>query len=193
MNRTRFGIGCCEESNGSMQKCITCMAFATVMPGLLPGNIVNATLTVIVFRRKLHRQEITKIYAFAFVLRERKRKRRNEDQVLRELRLDPSISQRQISRNLGIPRSTVQRVINRNKLHAVQRVQALLPSDYEPRVRFCREMLKYNREDLQFFNKVLWTVFFSYFRNKMGKHKDVDKELRRLRRKLQKLEEKTKG
>lgn len=82
----------------------------------------------------------------------------NEEQVLRELRLDPGISQRQISRKLGIPRSTVQLIIRRNNYHAyhVKRVQALLPADYEPRVRFCREMLRQHREDPQFFNKVLW-------------------------------------
>ncbi|CAK1590750.1 unnamed protein product [Parnassius mnemosyne] len=83
----------------------------------------------------------------------------NGNEVLRELRLDPGISQRQISRNLGITRSTVQQIIKRKKYHAyhVQRVQALAPGDYEPRVRFCREMLRYHREDPQFFNKVLWT------------------------------------
>lgn len=90
----------------------------------------------------------------------------NEERILRELRLDPGISQRQISRNLAISRSVVQRIIKRQGYHAyhVKRVQALLPADYEPRVRFCREMLRLHRGDPQFFNKVLWSDESSFRR-----------------------------
>jgi hypothetical protein len=91
---------------------------------------------------------------------------RDPDNVLRELRMDPMISQRRLSRNLGIPRSTVQLIIKRNRLHPyhIQRVQALLPGDYAPRLRFCREMLRWHREDPNFFNKILWTDESSFRR-----------------------------
>lgn len=89
-----------------------------------------------------------------------------ENQVLREVRRDRTTSQRRISRTLGIPRSIVQRIIKKKKLHAyhVQRVQDLLPADYEKRVRFCREMLERQRNDPQFFNNILWSDESSFMR-----------------------------
>lgn len=152
--------------NGSMQKCITSIVFATVaareyrqrysnrnrfpdyrvfmrvhnayMEGTLPGEHAARTGRPVV------------------------RFNNEEHNILRQLRLDPGISQRQISRNLGIPRSTVQLIIKKNNYHTyhVQRVQALLPADYEPRVRFCREMLRRHREDPQFFKFLQIVGFF---------------------------------
>ena len=82
----------------------------------------------------------------------------DEDVVAMALE-EPSTSIRCISRDSGVSKSTVQRILRQYKLHAyhVQRVQALLPNDYAPRVAFCREMLRRSREDPHFFNKILWT------------------------------------
>lgn len=82
----------------------------------------------------------------------------HDEEVVAMALEEPSTSIRRISRDFGVSKSTVQRILWRHKLHAyhVQRVQALLP-DYAPRVAFYREMLRRSREDPQFFNKILWT------------------------------------
>lgn len=82
-----------------------------------------------------------------------------DDEVLAAMEEDPSTSVRQISRNTGLARTTVHRALRRQQLHPfhIQRVQALLPQDYPPRLHFCREMLQLSRRDPNFFQHVLWT------------------------------------
>lgn len=79
--------------------------------------------------------------------------------VLEALRQCPSTSTRIMARTLSIPRSSIQEIIHEEGYHAyhIRRVQALLPTDYQLRVDFCRIMLRKQREDPQFFNKILWT------------------------------------
>ena len=79
----------------------------------------------------------------------------DEDVVAMALE-EPSTSIRCISRDSGVSKSTVQRILQRYKLHAyhVQRVQALLPNDYAPRVHggiFFREMLRRSMGGSTFF------------------------------------------
>lgn len=83
----------------------------------------------------------------------------DERQILAEVEEDPSTSTRRISRRTGVARSTVHRILKRNNLHPyhVQRVQALLPADYQRRINFCREMLRRCRQDRNFFNSILWS------------------------------------
>ncbi|GBO27114.1 hypothetical protein AVEN_270407-1 [Araneus ventricosus] len=59
-----------------------------------------------------------------------------------EDRLD--ISTREVSRALNVPHSIVWRVLRDEKLHPyhVQKVQALIPADYAPRVEFVRWFLR---------------------------------------------------
>lgn len=85
--------------------------------------------------------------------------RDNEDVIIEELRHDPTTSQRQMPRRMGIPKTTIQRIIRANKIHPYhyQKVQALKPEDYPKRIAFCREMLRRDREDPNFFDNVLWT------------------------------------
>lgn len=82
-----------------------------------------------------------------------------DDQVLAEIENNPTTSARAIEKRTGIPKSTVNEITRRYQYHPyhVQRVQALLPRDYEQRVRFCRRMLQKNREDPNFINNVLWS------------------------------------
>lgn len=85
--------------------------------------------------------------------------RNREEEVIEEIRRDPTTSQRRIARRTGIPRSSIQRIIRANDLHPYhyQKVQALKPEDYPKRIAFCRAMLAKNREDPNFFDCVLWT------------------------------------
>lgn len=71
--------------------------------------------------------------------------------MIQEREQDPTTS--------GIPKSTVHSVLKRNGHHPfyVQRVKTRSTRDYESRVQFYRRMLKIHREDLNFFNKVLWS------------------------------------
>lgn len=83
----------------------------------------------------------------------------DERQVLVRVEEDPSISVRRISQRTGVARSTVHRILTKNNLHPyhVQRVQALLPADFQRRIDFCREMLRRCRGDPLFFNSILWS------------------------------------
>lgn len=83
----------------------------------------------------------------------------DNDIVLEEVEQDPSTSVRLIERRTGIPKSSVQRILNRHLYHPyhIQKVQTLIPSDYIKRVIFCRRMLQKNEEDPNFFDKVLWS------------------------------------
>lgn len=82
-----------------------------------------------------------------------------EDAVLQEIERDDTVSVRQIARRTAISRTTVHSIIQRNLMHPyhVQRVQALLPSDYQQRITFCRRMLRKMERNPNFFNKILWT------------------------------------
>lgn len=62
----------------------------------------------------------------------------DDDIILEEVNRDSFTSVRIIEHNTGISKSTVHRVLQRYGMHPyhVQRVQALLPQDYEPIVFF---------------------------------------------------------
>lgn len=82
-----------------------------------------------------------------------------EEEVLQAVEEDPSTSVRAIETNTGVPKSTAHRILKRNDLHPyhVQRVQTLLPGDYQNRVNFCRTMLERYRDDPLFLTKILWS------------------------------------
>lgn len=73
---------------------------------------------------------------------------------------NPRTSIRPISRRSGVPKPTVRSIVRRNLLYPyhVQRVQALLPTDYNKRIQFCRKMLHRNSQDPHFF----YTTFMEY-------------------------------
>lgn len=83
----------------------------------------------------------------------------DDNVVLEEVRAEPGTSVRNIERRTGVPKSSAQRILNRNKYHPfhIQRVQTLQPTDYAPRVEFCRKMIQKWRENPNFFNEVLWS------------------------------------
>lgn len=86
-------------------------------------------------------------------------RRVDELQILAEVTEEPSTSVRRISRRTGIAKTTVHRILKRNSLYPyhIQRVQALLPADYQRRIDFCAEMLRRCRQDPLFFNSILWS------------------------------------
>ena len=82
-----------------------------------------------------------------------------EEEVLQAVEEDPSTSVRAIETNTGVPKSSAHRILKRNDLHPyhVQRVQTLLPGDYQNRVNFCRTILERYRDDPLFLTKILWS------------------------------------
>jgi len=63
----------------------------------------------------------------------------DDERILRAFEENPQNSIRRVSRALGIPRTTVHRVLKENGLHPFhfQRVQQLLARDEIPRIYFC--------------------------------------------------------
>lgn len=94
------------------------------------------------------------------------RPRGDDEEVLALVEEDPFTSIRRVSRATGVSIATVHRILRRNNQHPyhVQRVQALLPRDYAPRVAFCREMLRRCRQDPNFFDCILWSDESSFRR-----------------------------
>lgn len=82
-----------------------------------------------------------------------------QEEVLQEVARDRSISVRGIEERTGIPKSTAHRILQRTEMHPfhVQRVQSLLPRDYQERISFCRTMLQRHNENPQFIQKILWS------------------------------------
>nr|CAH7726603.1 unnamed protein product [Callosobruchus chinensis] len=82
-----------------------------------------------------------------------------EDEVLEAVEEDPSTSLRAIEITTGVPKSTAHRILKRHELHPyhVQRVQTLLPADYQRRVNFSRTILERYRDDPFFLTKILWS------------------------------------
>lgn len=82
-----------------------------------------------------------------------------EDEVIQRVRDHPGVSVRSIEQLTGIPKSSAHRILQRNRYHPYhyQKVQALLPRDYQPRVAFCRRMLAMHRADPNFLNNILWS------------------------------------
>lgn len=72
---------------------------------------------------------------------------------------NPNTSVRQISDETGIPKSTINKVLKKNKFHPyhTEYHQSLLNQDFRKRVQFCDWALTRMREDPAFFSKVLFT------------------------------------
>lgn len=90
-----------------------------------------------------------------------------EDAVLHAVQNDPSTSTRKIGRQLDICHKTVWEILRESLLYPyhIQRVQALLPRDFEPRVDFCRWYLDRLRENPHFASQILFTDEANFSRN----------------------------
>jgi len=84
---------------------------------------------------------------------------RNEEIILQTVNRAPEMSIREVSREVGIPGSTVHRVLNDNRFHAYHftRVQHLQPNDYAARLRFCRWLLSQEADRPGFAREILFT------------------------------------
>ncbi|KAL1458906.1 hypothetical protein WDU94_010931 [Cyamophila willieti] len=82
-----------------------------------------------------------------------------EEQILEAVDDDPTISTRQLSKDLNVSHSTVWRTLHENLFYPyhLQRVQGLLERDVEPRLQFCRWALVQLATVLNFLSSVLFT------------------------------------
>ncbi|GBN77444.1 hypothetical protein AVEN_219965-1 [Araneus ventricosus] len=66
------------------------------------------------------------------------------EDILQGVRYRPDISAREVSRAVNVPHLIVWRVLRDEGLHPyhVQKLQALIPADYAPRVEFARWFLQ---------------------------------------------------
>lgn len=83
----------------------------------------------------------------------------DDDTILNEVEDNPSVSTRMIELMTGISKSSAHRILKKHQYHPyhIQRVQHLLPRDYQARVEFCQQMLLKHTENPDFFNNILWT------------------------------------
>ncbi|OXU18455.1 hypothetical protein TSAR_006227, partial [Trichomalopsis sarcophagae] len=115
-----------------------------------PTNVTIHSLTVRDRRGRLAHQ--------------RRRRKYNEDDVrvvtiLAVIDLDPHVSSRQVEREVGIPRRTFLRILNRLRYHAyhITLVQELRISHMQMRIVFCRWALQTIENDPKFFYYVLFS------------------------------------
>ncbi|CAH0727558.1 unnamed protein product, partial [Brenthis ino] len=89
-----------------------------------------------------------------------------EEQVLVLFNEDPTRSTRSVARQLGAYHVQVWEVLKEDGEHPFhyRPVQALLPSDYEPRVEYCAWILRKIEEDAEFLKSVIFTNECSFHR-----------------------------
>lgn len=90
-----------------------------------------------------------------------------EEAVLHAVEENPATSTRKIGRELNICYKIVWEILRESLLfpYHVQRVQALLPRDFQPRMQFCRWYLQKLAEDPHFDAKILFTDEANFSRN----------------------------
>lgn len=90
-----------------------------------------------------------------------------EEAVLHAVEEDPTTSTRKIGMELNICYKTVWEILRESLLYPfhIQRVQALLPRDYEPRTQFCRWYIQKVIENPQFDSKIMFTDEANFSRN----------------------------
>lgn len=90
-----------------------------------------------------------------------------ENRVLDCVEENPGTSTRNISRQLVVPKSTVNRVLRRQLLHPyhIQKVQDILPFDPEARLSFCHIIRQLRHNDVNFHQKILFTDESCFTRN----------------------------
>ncbi|GBN25951.1 hypothetical protein AVEN_28490-1 [Araneus ventricosus] len=81
------------------------------------------------------------------------------EDILQGVKYRPDISTREVSRAVNVPHSIVWRVLRGEGLHPyhVQKVQALIPADYAPRVEFARWFMQQLAARPDFSAHVLFT------------------------------------
>jgi hypothetical protein len=79
--------------------------------------------------------------------------------VLETFNEDGTRSIRNVANTMGLTKSTVQRILRDNRMHAYHytKVQHLLPEDYAPRVEFCTWLLEQHAENPFFLKNILFT------------------------------------
>ena len=82
-----------------------------------------------------------------------------EERVLREVQNNPTVSTRLVEKRLGIPKTTVWKVLRRDQQHPYHftPVQTLSREDKVRRKAYCETMLLRNMENLNYFSNILWT------------------------------------
>ena len=90
-----------------------------------------------------------------------------EENVLNVVEEEPGTSTRKIAEVLNISNGTVWKILRENMLYPyhIQRVQALLPTDFPPRIEFCQWLLQKMVEIPQLLMLILFTDEASFSRN----------------------------
>lgn len=91
-----------------------------------------------------------------------------EDQILNMAHENPSVSTRQVAREIpGVSQSTVWRILHEEQLYPyhTQRVQALQPEEYPQRIQFCEWVLEQEALNPEFLSDVLATDESIFTRN----------------------------
>ncbi|XP_036145999.1 uncharacterized protein LOC118646659 [Monomorium pharaonis] len=162
--------------------------FATtekIIPDYSPSEIIDIIL--ILGECHLNYHEASRVYRDRYPERERhpnpalirnlerraregdlKRKRKdhvydeNDNRVvtlLAAIHLNPHVSQRILARELGIPRSTIRRIMKKLKYHPyhITLTQALSQRDMQLRIQFCQWAQQMIRAEQNFFNFVMFS------------------------------------
>ena len=92
----------------------------------------------------------------------RARRTRTEENIINVLayvQYDPTLSTRKISADLGVPKTIVHEILQKNNMHPYHIVlhQALNHIDYDHRLNHCHWLLSMIRENPNFLSRILWT------------------------------------